>query len=120
MGWADNQDDGARSYDWKGTRYQRTERQGGRVLVEYDYPNEKGEPYHRVERTEDKQFLQSRWVPGIDGLTRGRWEYGAPKIKIPYFLPDLVEAAPETPVWISEGEKDAETVAEFDLLATCA
>lgn len=119
MGWADNEDD-KRTHEWKGTRYQRTERRGGKVIDEYIYTDERGAPYHRVERTDDKQFPQSHWIAGVTGVTRGYWKYGAPKIKLPYYLPDLIKAPAETPVFTTEGEKDAETLASLDLLSTCA
>ena len=119
MGWADNErdgDDNRRSGDGP-SRYQRGERRGGKVVREYRYDSPKGENYHRIERTEDKQFPQSHWVPDAQG---GHWEFGAPKgPKYPYLLSDLIAAAPETPVFICEGEKDTETVFGMGLVATC-
>ena len=38
--------------------------------------------------------------------------------KIPYRLPELIAAAPTTPVFICEGEKDADSVASLGLVAT--
>ena len=99
--------------DLKG-RYQRGERRGSKVINEYIYEDQHGEPYLRVERTEDKQFPQSHW----DGKT---WKWGKPKgPKIPYFLPSLIAAPPVARVYICEGEKDAENVMELKLLSTSA
>jgi len=124
VGWHDDKDNpsGARqSYDWDGMRYHRTERRGGKVIAEYFYDDEKGEPYLRVERTEDKQFPQSHWVPGDHFTRRGRWAPGKPKgPKIPYMLSNLIALAPDVPVFITEGEKDCESVFELELDATCA
>lgn len=94
--------------------YASGEVRGGNVVAEYIYSNEDGEPYLRVQRTNNKQFPQSHW----DGK---KWQWGKPKgPKIPYFLPDLIATAPETPIIIAEGEKDAERVIDLGLVATCA
>jgi hypothetical protein len=94
--------------------YAKGEFRGGNVIAEYMYQDEHREPYLKVERTDTKQFPQSHW----DGK---RWRWGKPKgSKIPYYLPDLIEATPETPIYICEGEKDADTLTNIQLLATCA
>jgi hypothetical protein len=109
-----------RREEWKAHAYPRGERRGGKVIAEYDYLDENREPYHRVERTTEKQFPQSHWIRGVPGFKRGHWEYGAPKgPKIPYFLPDLIAAAPEVPVYVCEGEKDVESIIDLGLVATC-
>lgn len=99
--------------------YPHGERRGGKVIAEYVYEDESGEPYHKVERTEDKQFPQSRWVRGIDGFKKGHWEYGAPEIKVPYFLRELIKTPAFTPIFITEGEKDTETLINAGFVATC-
>ena len=107
-------------YEWKGLRYHRTERRGGKILNEYFYLTEKSNNYLRVERTEDKQFLQSHWVAGEMGLG-GHWKYGAPKgPKIPYLLPQLIAAPNDATIFICEGEKDTDTVQDLELEATCS
>ena len=81
------------------------------IVRQYVYQDETGAPYLKVARTRDKQFLQSRWEAGA-------WRSGAPKgPRIPYRLPELI-AAPEAPVWIVEGEKDADALAALGLVAT--
>lgn len=68
-----------------------------------------------MERTADKNFPQSRWDKG-----KRSWIYGKPDgPKIPYFLPTLIEAPAVEPVFICEGEKDAEAVIDFKLIGTC-
>jgi putative DNA primase/helicase len=98
---------------WK--HYSKGERRGGKVVRDYEYFDKDGEPYLRVQRTEDKQFPQSWW-------DAKQWKWGKPKgPKIPYMLPQLIEASPETPIFICEGEKDVESVVDhLDLVATCA
>ena len=114
MGWHDREignEPTKKNYKQDGWR-------GGKVVAEYFYDDEKGENYLKVERNEHKQFRQSHWVK--TGLT-GHWAPGKPKgPKIPYQLPSIVKAAPEVPIHITEGEKDADTVLDFELEATCA
>lgn len=79
--------------------------------AEYVYKLDDGTPYLRVKRTPDKQFYQSHW-------TGSGWANGAPKgEKIPYRLPELLQAEHDT-VLIVEGEKDADRLSAFGLLAT--
>lgn len=108
---------GRRKRKWQGP-YSSGEFLGGKVVSEYVYLDEGGENYLRVERTrsEDGQkcFPQSHW----DGKT---WLPGVPKgPKLPYNLPDLIAAGPEVPVFICEGEKDADSLIDLQLLATTA
>jgi AAA domain len=81
------------------------------VAREYIYKQADGTNYLRVSRTADKRFFQSHW----DGKA---WVNGRPKgPKIPYLLPALVEF-PDEPVYVVEGEKDADRLASLDLVAT--
>jgi DNA polymerase bacteriophage-type len=92
--------------------YASGERQWGRNIATYDYRDENGAPYLRVTRTSGKQFPQAHWQDG-------RWVWGKPAgPKIPYRLPDLLAGARATPVFICEGEKDADNVATLGLIAT--
>jgi Virulence-associated protein E len=94
--------------------YQSGEERGGHFVAHYIYKDRDGNNYLRVTRTADKQFPQSHW----DGQ---RWQWGKPVgPKIPYLLPELLAAAPDTPVIICEGEKDADSVARLGLVATSA
>jgi hypothetical protein len=50
----------------------------------------------------------------------GRWVKGLPKgPAIPYRLPQLLAAPAGSTVEITEGERDAETLAALGLIATC-
>jgi hypothetical protein len=110
-------EDADRVHGRKGKRkgpYASGEKSGGKIIEEYFYRDQDGQFYLRVERTEDKQFPQAHW----DGKA---WQWGAPKgPKLPYYLPQLMKATPEVPVFICEGEKDADNLTDLKLLATCA
>lgn len=120
MGWADRETTAEPSR--KANRfYNQGERQDGKVIAEYIYLDQKREPYLKVERTETKQFPQWHWVRGGSLGLDGRWVIGKPKgPKIPYLLPFILKSAPEVPIFICEGEKDADTISNLELEATCA
>lgn len=86
---------------------------------EFDYWDKDNNRYGLVRKfvnkddPTDKNFKQFHW----DGKA---YVYGAPKPKIPYWLPELIAASPETPVFICEGEKDADNVVGLGLIATCS
>lgn len=82
-------------------------------VCEYIYRDRDGEPYRSVVRMSDKSFLQFRHepegrFPGVKGL----------KV-IPYRLPEIIEN-PHAPIWLVEGEKDADRLASYGLVATTA
>ena len=88
------------------------ERIRGRTVEEYVYRDEHGRPHSKVVRKEPKSFPQFHWDNGV-------WKPGKPKgEKIPYRLPELLAAPPQTEVWITEGEKDADNSAARGLVAT--
>jgi hypothetical protein len=87
--------------------YQSGEADYGDVIAEYIYNDENNDPYLKVERREGKQFPQYKWKDG-------KWEPGVPHPKIPYWLPFIIEAAPDEPIIITEGEKDAESICNLD------
>jgi putative DNA primase/helicase len=82
------------------------------IVATYVYTNRFCEPVYRVLRLKPKRFIAERpdgnggWVKGIDGIPR-----------VPYNLPDVLGSAPE-PVYIAEGERDAETLKEFGFVST--
>jgi hypothetical protein len=92
------------------------------VVDEYQYDDEHGEPYLRVERTEAKQFPQSHWVTFKGGKScAGHWEHGKPNgPKIPYLLPQLMKTPLDQPIFIGEGEGKTNEVYDLALAATCA
>ena len=71
----------------------------GAQVAFYVYRDVRGRPYLAVKRTTIKQFLQYHW--GGQG-----WLSGAPKgPKIPYRLPELLDATPDAWVIVAAGER---------------
>jgi hypothetical protein len=84
------------------------------VVASYVYRSADGKPYLRVQRTAAKRF----WQQQSNGDGTG-WQKGAPKgARIPYRLPELLAADPDTPIYFVEGEKDADRLASLGLVAT--
>jgi hypothetical protein len=85
------------------------------VVAEYEYTDEHGNRLYRKLRYEPKSFAQEAWKGGewisgqgvMDGVRR-----------VLYRLPDLLKADPTEPVFLCEGEKDAERVIANGLVAT--
>ena len=67
----------------------------------------------KVTRTDAKSFPTHYW-----DSSSGSWKSGWPKTVIPYRLPELIAAPATEPIWICEGEKDANNVAALGLVAT--
>jgi uncharacterized protein DUF3631 len=83
------------------------------TIAKYVYRLADGVPYLQVQRTAAKGFVQYHW----DGE---KWISGKPKgPKIPYMLPQMIAAAPATPIYVVEGEKDADNLANIGFVATC-
>ena len=83
-----------------------------RLVATYDYCDEGGALVLQVLRYEPKKFMQRR--PEGSG-----WNYKVQGVRVlPYRLPDLL-AQPDAPVFLVEGEKDADRLAELGLVATC-
>jgi hypothetical protein len=84
------------------------------TIAKYVYRLADGTPYLQVHRLADKSgFPQYHW----DGE---KWISGKPKgPKIPYMLPELTAAAPTTPIYVVEGEKDCDNLAKLGFVATC-
>jgi hypothetical protein len=81
-----------------------------RVVSEYIYKNEYGQPHLKVARTSTKEFFQSRWT-GSD------WKSGTKGITpLPYRLPELL--ASTGPIFVCEGEKDADRLTSLGFTAT--
>jgi RecA-family ATPase len=86
-----------------------------REVKAYDYVSETGERLYQVVRFEPKGFSQRRpdgrggWVWNLDGVER-----------VLYRLPEVIEAlATEKPVFVVEGEKDADALWRLGVPATC-
>jgi hypothetical protein len=82
------------------------------IVARYVYRQADGTLYLQVCRTQAKTFFQNRWNGQM-------WVSGAPEgAKIPYRLPELVAAPLTAKVHITEGEKDADALAELGFVAT--
>lgn len=81
-------------------------------VAQYSYVDEHGVLLSQVVRFEPKDFRQR--CPAGDG-----WSWSVKGVrKVPYRLPDLL-ANPESDVYLVEGEKDADRLAEWGLVASC-
>ena len=93
-------------------------KQGG-LIASWVYVHPDQPKYLKVDKhvaaNGERRFYQHHW-------NNGRWVYGVKgtyaERKIPYRLPELLAAPPTEPVWICEGEKDADNVADLGLIAT--
>ncbi len=85
----------------------------GPIVAMYDYKDTDGTLLYEVVRYDPKDFRQRRpsgkggWISNLDGVER-----------ILYRLPELLAADPDQPVFICEGEKDADNVSALGLVAT--
>jgi putative DNA primase/helicase len=82
-----------------------------RIVDVYPYPDESGTVLFRVVRTEPKSFFQQR----PDG--HGGWINNMAAVRRVLF--DLPAVSAAKIVWVVEGEKDARTLRELGLTATC-
>lgn len=80
---------------------------------QFVYRDQHGQPYLRVTKVHKptgKSFYQHSW--------NGReWMKGAQQVRIPYRLPDVIAA---DTVYICEGERDCDRLADLGLVATTA
>ncbi|NMC31228.1 MAG: hypothetical protein GYA36_02050 [Veillonellaceae bacterium] len=85
-----------------------------RIVATYDYMDATGNLLHQSCRFKPKGFSQRR----PDG--KGGWIWNLQSVKsVPYRLPELLQAlAQGEPVFIVEGEKDADRLHELNLPAT--
>jgi DNA polymerase bacteriophage-type len=105
--WAEEEDTNS-----KYKTYSSGEREWGNDVAECIYKDARGRPYLKVKRTSRKQFPQYH-------LEGERWVKGSPTgPKIPYRLPELMNAPRDAWVHIFEGEKDADNGAVLGLVAT--
>jgi len=84
----------------------------------YVYVDEAGNPKYKVVRTPDKQFPQYHYDPDAKG---SKWIKGMDNIeRLPYHLPNVIHAiASDNYVFITEGEKDVNTLFSHNFPATC-
>jgi hypothetical protein len=88
-----------------------TERAGDRVVVTYDYTDQDGTLLYQVLRYEPKGFRQRR----PDGAGGWMWKRGERTVL--YRWPELAKY-PDATVFVTEGEKDADRVADLGACVT--
>lgn len=98
-----------------------TVKSGGRIEEgHYDYRDSDGRTRYRVWRYRLPNGKKSFSQHPPDG--RGGWKFGAGAMDgiepLPYRLPELLDAGLNIPVWVTEGEKDADRLAGLGLTAT--
>ena len=87
--------------------------QARRIVATYDYRDEDGLLLFQTVRYAPKGFVQRR----PDGA--GDWEWNLKGVRrVLYRLPELLAADPTKPVFIVEGEKDADNLIKLGLVAT--
>ncbi len=85
------------------------------IIATYDYRDEAGKLLFQVVRKVPKQFLQRRPSPSNPDVFI--WNTNGVR-HVLYRLPELLAADPAQPVFITEGEKDADNLAALGLVAT--
>lgn len=99
----------------------------GRIVARYVYTDETGEPVIRKLRYEPKSFRLQRatrpaWWEGVRWVTGLKSNTGELLVPlVPYRLPDVLAAATRgAPVYVVDGEKDADRLAAEGVAATCS
>jgi RecA-family ATPase len=87
------------------------DRPKAKVVAQYDYRNADNTVAYQVLKYEPKGFRQRRPNGG------GGWIWKLDDHRVVYRLPDLVQH-PDATVFVTEGEKDADRVAELGLCST--
>lgn len=111
---------------------EKPKKQWGKLVAAYDYRDAEGRLVHQTLRYDPKDFMQRR--PAAEGMSGGNktakkdrdgkwWLWTLAGIEpVLYRLPEvLADGSAGEPVWICEGEKDANTLAELGAVSTtCA
>ena len=86
-----------------------------KIVNSYEYSDESGNLLSQTVRLDPKDFRQRK----PDGS--GGWVWSVKGVRqVPYRLPELIEAlAQDWTVFIVEGEKDVDTLAKWNVPATC-
>ncbi|MFO0839907.1 MAG: AAA family ATPase [Phycisphaerae bacterium] len=86
----------------------------GRIVATYDYRNESGALLFQTVRFDPKDFRQRK--PD----SNGGWVWSLGEVRrVLYRLPELLSAPADALVFVVEGEKDADTIANAGGVATC-
>jgi RecA-family ATPase len=83
------------------------------IVAAYNYTGANGELIYQVLRLEPKSFRQRRPDPD----NNGKWIWKLDDQRVVYRWPDLLKY-PDATVFVCEGEKDADRVAELNLCST--
>ena len=86
------------------------EKRKATIAARYVYLDDQNQEVLRVTRLEPKGFYQ-------EGYRNGAWDKAAPKGKLLYRLPEIMKNL-QKPVYVVEGERDADRLAGLSLLAT--
>ena len=86
------------------------EKRKATIAARYVYLDDQNQEVLRVTRLEPKGFYQ-------EGYRNGAWDKAAPKGKLLYRLPEIMKNS-KKPVYVVEGERDADRLAGLSLLAT--
>ena len=89
-------------------------RNGKRIVAEYSYVDECGTLLYQAVRMDPKDFRQR----SPDGNGGWKWKLNGAR-RVLYRLPELLAADPSLVVFVAEGEKDCNSLAALDLVATC-
>lgn len=94
-----------------------------RIVKTYDYVDETGKLLFQVVRFEPKQFVQRRPSKMSDPPEKVKdgWVWSVKGVRqVPYRLPEILEAvAQDRPIFVVEGEKDADNLWALGIPATC-
>ncbi|MDR6855315.1 hypothetical protein [Variovorax guangxiensis] len=86
------------------------------LVARYPYPDGDGKLLFEVCRLDPKGFRQRR--PDPNG--KGGWTWNIKGVtQVPYRLPELLKAGPDTMVFVPEGEKDVDNLIARGLTASC-
>ena len=91
------------------------------VVATYTYPDEAGAELFQVVRLEPKSFRQRHKARSGEKADREGWCWNMAGVRrVLYRLPDVLAAAKAgLPIWLVEGEKDADGLVALGLVATC-
>jgi len=91
-----------------------------RIVATYDYVDERGTLLYQSVRYEPKDFKQRRpRVPNPRSSVKGDWHWSLGDMRrVLYNLPALIAAPIDRPVFVCEGEKDVNNLADIGVLAT--
>jgi P4 family phage/plasmid primase-like protien len=91
------------------------------IIAEYDYRDETGSLLYQCVRCKTDELPKTFRQRAPDSSARNGWRWTLGKTRLVlYRLPQLLAADPSSPVYLVEGEKDAEACERAGLVATTA